>query len=193
MADIAKIVASKKKVKKTKTREFDDIKFNSLHPEEQAAFLWNKYKLIRAEKLPNFTNKDADDIMLEFRQDYKYFCELFPIVIRYMCQFQSFSSKAFRRYLLKMKHNPPKSKFENVVDRNADYVRYLWEETNKNPTRAESNKVWTEVHKILEDEYHTYEAVEEEAKNRIKLQETKALEEKRAELIALRNKLVGTA
>lgn len=167
----------------------DTLNFNGLDVLQQGNYLWDTFKKARSEKLktqPHLTQKDCDEFLKEYQREYKKFCEMFPIVIRYMCQFQSYNSKAFERYLIKMQHNPPKNKEEHIVDRNADYIKYLWLEMNKkHPNRIiESNKVWGEAYKLLKEEFENYLAVEEEAKQRIKERDRIALEQKKKDLLA---------
>jgi hypothetical protein len=182
--NIQQIVEQKKKSKKKhpKKKIFDDLVFNRLNPEEKAKFLWEKYKSVRPT-----TTQEIDTLYKEFTMEYKTFHEMFPVVLRYMCQLGKFNAKAFHRFLIKMQHNPPKNQEELIVDRNADYLRYLWEEEHPKFSKAQSNIVWTDAYKILKDDFDKYLVVEAEAKERIKKQQEIASEEKKNELLALVN------
>jgi hypothetical protein len=205
---ISEVIKSKQKEKeqiknkkleksKNKYNNIDTLNFNGLDVLQQGDYLWDIFKKMRSEKLKTQTHllqADCDAILKEYHMEYKKFCEMFPIVVRYMCQFQSYNSKAFERYLVKMQHNPPTNKKEHVVDRNADYIKYLWLEMNKkHPNRInESNKVWGEAYKLLNDEFENYLAVEEKARETIKERELEALAQKRKELLAFIEKCKTT-
>ena len=84
-----------------KTR-LKDTNFNTISPETRLSFYQKKY--------PQFTLS-------------------FPIVIRYLIQFGMYKPKAFSRYIKKLQNKPYKSELE-YCERQADYVKFLYMESN---------------------------------------------------------------
>lgn len=157
--------------------------------EAEALKIWNHYKIISKEKRQksdndNLTDADGEEILKLFQDVYKNFAEMFPIVLRYICQMGQFNSKAFSKYLRKVKNSTDRERKTHMVDRNADYVKYLWQESNKNHPRwaQESAYVYRTAYKSLNDEFETYEAAQELAKERIKEMDEKNLQSKRDDL-----------
>ena len=122
-------------------------------------------KLGDQEKLDRFRNID------------KTFMEEFPIVGRYMVCTGNYSTKAFKRFLLKIRnvvHPPPEKRGKGYMEdqwvrRQCDYVRYLWEESqNGHYNNAEAKYVWNETYTLLTKEFNDFrdkfKTVEEKVK-----------------------------
>ena len=60
----------------------------------------------------------------------------FPIFLRYLIQFGMYKPKAFSRDIKKLQNKPCKSELE-YCERQADYVKYLYMETNQHYNQQE--------------------------------------------------------
>jgi hypothetical protein len=133
-------------------------------------------------KFPEFINI-TDKKKLEYFSDtlnHKEFMTEFPIVTRYMICMGQYSTKAFRRMLVKVSKvvhpdgpNRAKGYMEDQwIRRQADYVRYLWEEyqrkRNAHINTAEASLVWEDAYKTLKGEFddfrNKYKDIEERTK-----------------------------
>ena len=113
--------------------------------------LWDDIKN-RIKTEPEFINmSDTEKVALYQLTDYNTFYTAFPIVSRYMICMGQFSVNSFKKYLYKcknIKHDPIKSKENGYtedqwIQRQADYVRYLWESYQKiNFSNLESDNIW---------------------------------------------------
>jgi hypothetical protein len=88
----------------------------------EATQIWNK---VRSKEIPYEDADGADKIMIELTKEHPEFCESYPIVYRYICQMQEYCPKAFKRWLMKIKHNPWKTE-NDYLDAQADYVAILY-------------------------------------------------------------------
>ena len=189
-----------------KNREFDDLKFRSLNVVDKAEFLWKKFKKKRQDIINTGVNYDhkthGEKMLNEFRYNYKEFCETYPILVRYICQFQSYNKVAFERYLRKIKNlnehysrdpsGMSKESYKKLhyVDRNADYIKYLWEETNRNKIpksifNQQAENVYKEVYKLLEKEHEYFTNIEILAEEKAVERANNSFVEKKNELMNL--------
>lgn len=137
-------------------------------------------------KHPEFVDL-VDKKKLDFFRDtleHKEFMTEFPIVSRYMICMGQYSPKAFRRFLEKISrvvHPPPAQRAKGYMEdqwvrRQADYVRYLWEESQKKRkahiNNTEANLLWEDTYKTLKGEFDDF-------RNKYKEIEDKTKEEKK--------------
>ena len=104
---------------------------------------------------------------------YNEFMNEYPIMTRYMVCMGQYSSKAFRRFLekIRMTKHPPDGQREKGymedqwIRRQADYVRYLWEAYQKSHyNTAEASWIWEDAYKNLKGEFDDFRNKYEELK-----------------------------
>jgi hypothetical protein len=202
MNSLQKKVLKNKRDNKIKNKKNDDSTINEKIKNSEnnidvsvnmATKMWNDIKK-RVRDDPSFEEMpDADKIALYQNSDYKIFYTEFPIVSRYMICMGQFSVNALKKYLLKCKnviHDPIKSKEKGYtedqwVQRQADYVRYLWEAYQKTHfNKTESNEIWQNTYKILKKEFQDFKDLHKEIEDKIEKDKVINKEEMVKELLS---------
>ena len=158
----------------------------------QANNMWRVIKQLIKEK-PEFKEWPDKKKLKFFRDELHYgeFMNEFPVMTRYMICMGQYSSKAFKRFLIKVKsvkHPPPDQREKGYMEdqwirRQADYVQYLWEAYQKSHyNNAERKWVWQEAYKNLKgefndfrDKYKTIEVYTKEEKQKLQADNAKDL------------------
>lgn len=128
--------------------------------------IWKKVKEI-VKSIPDFTKWDDKEKLKYFNEtlNFKEFMNEFPIVSRYQICMGQYSSKAFGRFLDKIRntiHPPPEKREKDYmrdqwIRRQSDYVRYLWESYQKRHfDNAEAQWVWQSTYKQLKGEFDDF-------------------------------------
>ena len=157
---------------------------------EVAEKLWVSLKN-KIKKNPEFAELKDNDKLKEYQNsEFKNFCTEFPIVTRYSVCMGQYSTKAFRRFLIKcknVKHDPAQAREKGYsedqwVQRQADYVRYLWEAYQKQHySPSESKNIWQHAYKTLTKEFTDFrdlhKDIEEKLKTDNKLNKTELVKE----------------
>jgi hypothetical protein len=124
------------------------------------------------EKFLPLSDKHKLEIFRE-KLGYNEFMNEYPIMTRYMICMGQYSSKAFRRFLekIRMTKHPPDGQREKGymedqwIRRQADYVRYLWEAYQKSHyNSAEAAWIWEDAYKNLKGEFDDFRNKYEELK-----------------------------
>ena len=103
-----------------------------------------------------FGDVDASEkLMSEVTKRHPDFCKSYPIVCRYICQMQEYDSRAFRRWLNKIKEHPWKTESE-YLDAQADYVVILFKVKKPRSNRTEINNLRTNIRSMLEREHQQF-------------------------------------
>jgi len=160
----------------------------------EAQNIWDKLiKIVRAN--PDFVKMPDNDKIGMFMKDHKEFQNEFPIVCRYMICMGQYRPNAFKRYLNKCKNAtvaPPEKREkgymqEQWIDRQADYVRYLWEEYQKRDhkkfTTREAMQVWRQARDSLSAEFKGFKEAHTKAESKIKTEEKENNRELAKELV----------
>lgn len=140
---------------------------------------------------PKFIDVPDKEKLTYFREELKYeeFMNEYPVMTRYMVCMGQYSSKAFKRYLEKVRNTvppvpcPPGYKEDQWVRRQADYVQFLWEAYQRNHIdSAERKMVWSDAYKNLKgefddfrDKYKAVEAATKEEKGVLKAKNARDL------------------
>lgn len=160
----------------------------------EARILWDKVKRLVKEQ-PGFTELPDDQKIELFMKDHKTFQSEFPIVCRYMICMGQYKHKAFVKYLTKIKTFKTKSPekrgkgyMEEIwIDRQADYVKYLWEECQRDAncrfTQHEARKVWRTARNSIKKEFDGFRKGHEKAEKKINTEKKKNKKELVQELI----------
>jgi hypothetical protein len=162
---------------------------------QKAEYMYKTYKdYIKSH--PEFKN-EPDKRKLEFfrtRMNFDTFMNEFPIVSRYMICMGQYKTKAFRRFLDKVKRNqknlPPPDKrekgfMEDLWVRNqADYVQYLWESYQKRHyNNAERQWIWQETYERLKGEFDDFRDMHKDIEERIKIEKKQLAAKNTRELL----------
>jgi hypothetical protein len=158
-----------------KKQDFKDVIDISI---EVANKLWQDLKKRIADD-PKFVKKpDAEKIEIYQKSEFKEFYTNYPIVCRYMVCMGQFSNKAFKRYLLKcktmssQKDNAKHNSEDEWVQRQADYIRYLWEAYQKQHFNAsDAQEIWKHAYNTLTQEFADFKKLHEEVENKLKIDE----------------------
>jgi hypothetical protein len=103
-----------------------------------------------------FGNLEASEILLnEMRKEHPEFSKSYPIVLRYMCQMQEYTHKAFELYLKKIKEHPWTSEAE-YLDSQADYVILLYKSKHKRYNQTQINTLRNNIRTMLQNEHEVF-------------------------------------
>lgn len=158
--------------KKQDEKELDDVII------ELANKLWRDLKK-RIVDDPTFVKKsDSEKVDIYQKSEFKEFYTKYPIVCRYMVCMGQFSNKAFKRYLLKcksmstIKHTDKHDAEDQWVQRQSDYIRYLWEAYQKqhfNP--ADAQEIWQQAYNMLTQEFTDFKKLHTEVEAKLKVED----------------------
>ncbi len=160
----------------------------------EADILWNKLKKLVADH-PEFVEMADKDKIELFMKDHKVFQNEFPIVCRYMICNGQYKAKAFKKYLNKVKSFKTKSAenreqgyMEDIwVDRQADYVKYLWEEyqhaSHHRFTQHEARQIWKSARVSIKKEFDEFRNGHKKAEEKVNTEKTVNKKQRITELI----------
>jgi hypothetical protein len=141
--------------------------------------LWNDIKK-RIKENPDFIKlTDAEKLSIYQNTDFKEFYNEMPIVGRYMICMGQYSAKALKRYLNKckdVKHDPTVSRKPGYVEdqwvqRQADYVRYLWEAYQKHHyDKKDSNAIWKHAYETLKKEFSDFKTLHKDIEEKLQVE-----------------------
>ena len=173
-----------------------------------ASQIWADFK--RRKKTDNVFKQLSIDKQLEYYQKtYKAFHQVYPIVLRYMIQANSFSKKGFNTLnKSETKREMPKgNELETLKEefkrlnnelkvseiiwcrKRARYVKQLHMENSRSHNTKEAQKVWKKTYNMLIDEIKIIKKAEEEIDKRNKKNKKINSEQRREEL----RKLLGSS
>ncbi len=116
---------------------------------KEAGQMWKEMKRSGVK----FGDIDASEkLMSDITKRHPDFCKSYPIVCRYICQMQEYDTRAFRRWLIKIKEHPWKTEAE-YLDAQADYVAILFKVKKPRSNRTEINNLRTNIRAMLEREH----------------------------------------
>lgn len=153
--------------------------------------LWDDLKK-RIVDDPTFIDlSDTKKVEIYQNTEFKQFYITYPIVCRYMICMGQFSTKAFRRFLVKsvrMSKEPAKLERgyneDQWIRRQADYVRYLWESYQKTHfNKEDSNRIWEHSYNTLKKEFSDFREMHKEIEEKLKKEKRENKKELIHELI----------
>ena len=171
-----------------KIRESDDEKYVKIALLEAEEIWFNVQVLIISEKYKKMTDDERISLI---ESDFKEFYKNFPIVSRYMICMGQYKSAAFKKMLIKyreeeskaaedlkgkgravsqMSKDEEKNKNEKIfIKRQADYVRFLWEEYNEVAfSTQDSDAIWQQAFDTLTSEFEQFRQMHKDAELKIK-------------------------
>lgn len=156
---------------------------------KEASSMWGDLK-DRIKTNPEFIELKDEEKVNIFQKKYKDFYTEFPIVSRYMVCMGQYSNKAFKRYLIKcksVKPVPPQERVEGYtedqwVQRQADYVRYLWESyQTQHFSSSDAQGIWQHAYQTLKKEFKDFKdmhkVIEEKLKSEDKIGKAELVKE----------------
>jgi len=171
-----------------KIRESEDEKYVKIALLEAEEIWFNVQVLIISEKYKKMSDDERVSLI---EKDFKEFYKNFPIVSRYMICMGQYKNVAFRKMLIKyrdeeekttsdlkgkgrpisqMSKDEEKNKNERVfIKRQADYVRFLWEEYNEVAFSVQdSDAIWQQAFDTLTSEFDQFRKMHEDAEIKVK-------------------------
>lgn len=154
----------------TSIKNIDYIKVALLEAEQ----IWlNTQVLIRSKRYSTMTDDEKTRL---FQKDFGEFYKNFPIVSKYMICMKQYKRKAFKKMLLKCEEDGKKeytvetkpSNEDQYIIRQADYIRFLWEEYQGTYDPKESDKVWVQARDLLKKEFDDFKRLHEEMERKVK-------------------------
>lgn len=106
------------------------------------------------------------------------------IVSRYLIVHRQFSKRAFRLYLIRLQKRSYKDRDE-WAERQADYVKYLWRDTNPHGDEREAQMQWQYARDSVRKEMRDFEETYERAKKRSEADKAEAFVKYREQLYNL--------
>lgn len=165
----------KLKEKSDDTQSTEEYILNALTEAEK---VWLNIKVLKTTNSEQFSKLNDEEKINLLRKDFTEFYNEFPIVSRYMICLESYNSKAFKKMLIKCKNttfNDKKETNEEIwIQRQADYVKYLWEESQtKRFSAKESNEIWNAAYKALSEEFKHFKNLHSEMEEKVKKDNSK--------------------
>jgi hypothetical protein len=148
-------------------------------------------KIFKIVKNPAFVNQlDADQRHAICVEKNKGFAQAFPLVLSKMSRDLAYSEKAFQRFLDKL-HKDPGKGMEGIIERQADYAAYLYEELCKEQGKHYNMKTRRDIWQLEYQQMYKWmrdiKKQEKQAKNELEEESKKALEERKNELLEFLN------
>lgn len=174
-------------------KESDDEDFVKV-PLIEAEDIWRNVQiLIPTDKYKNMTDEEKIKLI---QSDFKDFYKNFPIVSRYMICLGQYKSNALKRMIIRCKsikelvsddvngkdknkdtsdNLPPKDLNEKLwIERQADYVQFLWEEfQDEGFDKEEAKKIWSQTHEALSNEFKQFKQLHDDAEKKVKSDDIK--------------------
>lgn len=151
----------------------------------EAERIWLNIQIMVLEHFEEFKKSSDEDKISLLRKDFKEFYDEFPIVSRYMICMGQYRQKAFHKFLLEcQKHlsNIPADREEGYMQdqwirRQADYVRFLWEEMQDvkltKTQLKESDSVWQKTYDALTNEFNQFKDMYKNTEEKVKQDDAK--------------------
>lgn len=140
----------------------------------EAEKVWLNVQVLKVTNYEQYSKMTDDDKINLLRKDFTEFYNEFPIVSRYMICLESYNRKAFKKMLIKCKNttfssNKKESNEEIWIQRQADYIKYLWEENQtKRYTTKQANEVWNMAYKSLSGEFKHFKDLHSKMEEKVK-------------------------
>lgn len=141
----------------------------------EADVIWSKSKGVI--KDPRQSD-EVNELMAKIRRDHKDFCTSYPIVMRYMTQFNTYRRKTFVNYLNKIEKYPWKSEDE-YLESQVDYVVMLHKDTHtgKHLNATEKGNLRSNIRLMLAEESKKFKENLKESEEAVKKLEQEIREE----------------
>jgi hypothetical protein len=113
------------------------------------------WKYAKARRLKFGDSAGAERLMADVQAKHPQFCHSYPIVNRYICEMQQYSTKAFRMWLMKIKEHPWKGENE-YLDAQADYIVMLYKVKAPRANMTQVNQFRAQIRALLQVEHEKF-------------------------------------
>ena len=166
----------------------------------EAEEIWLNVRILAVSE--TYKKMTDDERISLIQRDFKEFYKNFPVVSRYMICVCQYSSNAFKKMLIKCKETKIPKEYENSsdpmakrdineklwVERQADYIRFLWEENEGSYERSDSDAVWHQAYDSLSKEFQDFKDMHDAAEKKINEEK---LKHKKELLYEMGNRLIS--
>lgn len=148
---------------------------------ETANKMWLAYKKKSDDK--EWMKKDPQDKIGYFQSiGFSDFITKFSIPAKYMVMYEEYSRKAFYKYLVRLKTIGYHSK-DDWIDRQADYIKFLWRAYNPKGNSSEGILIWQESKNKIKKEMEDFEGDYKKAEHKAEQRAAAAIESNRKALL----------
>lgn len=135
------------------------------HPVDVAEQMWKD--LLQLQKTATWESKSASDKIAEFNVlGYANFITKHTFVARPLIVNGEYSTKAFLMYLIELKRTGYGSQ-EQYAERQADYMKWLWQAYNPMQSDDDAMKVWNDTRTTVLDELNNFKNDYEISKQKV--------------------------
>lgn len=156
--------------------EREDISVPEILAEADA--MWKK---CRKAKINIQDQAQVDLLMTRLRREHKEFSTSYPIIMRYMAQFGSYTHAALEKYLKVVESRPWKSE-EEYLDSQADYAVILYKETHPRWNTSQVANLRKNIRATLGAESKMFKENLDKFEKKVTATETRVGEDLRREL-----------
>lgn len=171
------VVTPEETPKKTPRKTITEKDLQSINVSiSKANELWAVVKKTVKEN-PDFVKLEDNKKLEYFRRNYAELMENLPIVCRYMICCGQYSAKALERMLRKILNidylpasEQPKGYMEDQwIQRQADYVQYMFDDYNRGKHREPAERVWAwqKTYELLKGEFNDFRNMHKEIEEKI--------------------------
>jgi hypothetical protein len=139
------------------------------------------WKYAKSKKIKFGDEELSTKLLKEVEKSHPEFCQAYPIVNRYICQMQEYSSKALRMWLNKIKINPWKTEAE-YLDATTDYVVILYKFRNPKYNMTDVSRLRKNVRDMLQKEHDEFKKYAELFKKEVENEESNNMNQNIKEL-----------
>ena len=114
--------------------------------------------------------ENLEELSKELYRSHPQFAQSYPLALRYICDMQRYNSKAFRRWLLKIKEHPWKSE-EEYIEAQADYVYKLICAENPRGSVRDKHTAKANLRKLLMAEHKEFKQKADDVEKQVDTRE----------------------
>ncbi len=141
---------------------------------DEANLIWKK---VVSSKIDPTDQAKRDQLLDTIRKAHPEFATSYPIVLRFMCQVNSYSPVAFTQYVKKISAKPWTNESE-YLDSQADYLELLYKQTHSKYKKADVDAYKRAIRKTLQDEHDAIKQMSKQCEEETKLnQEQRRIKE----------------
>jgi hypothetical protein len=122
----------------------------------EAAKIWKKVQRYRV-KPAKIYNLFADKLYYVVARQYPSFMKSYPIIVRFMCHFADFNTRAMKRWLTKVSTTTCKNEDE-YLDLQADYVHHLYSAKKGHYSQAQLRALHDNIRAALGEESKSFKS-----------------------------------
>lgn len=117
----------------------------------------------------------------EMRETHPQLAQSYPIVLRYMCELGQYSTKALRKYLKRLRHNPWNS-VDSYLESQASYLLILYKALTPHYRENEAKRYYANCLAMLKEERRQFEKETAQAQETVDKNHERIITRNRMEL-----------